>query len=155
MSENTAGSTMPVGAADGIRCSNAEREEVRVTLYAAAGDGRLTMDEVEERLSRLEELRFRHELAALTADLPTAEADETTGWRPVLAAARRALLADLAVLLGRASEATPRRRRLLIFITALIGLLLTAAIVVGALHGFGDDEFARHAMEAGEHGHRG
>ncbi|RSM37948.1 DUF1707 domain-containing protein [Amycolatopsis balhimycina DSM 5908] len=155
MSDDTARSTMPVGAVDGIRCSNAEREEVRATLYAAAGEGRLTMDEVEERLGRLEELRFRHELAGLTADLPASKADETTGWRPVLAAARRALLADFAVLLGRASEPASGRRRLLILITGLIGLLIAAAIVVGAVHGFGADEFSRHAMEAGEHGHGG
>ncbi|MEV5721565.1 DUF1707 domain-containing protein [Amycolatopsis mediterranei] len=155
MSENTAGSTMPVGAADGIRCSNAEREAVRATLYAAAGEGRLTMDEVEERLGRLEALRFRHELAGLTVDLPVPETEETTGWRPILAAARRALLADFAALLGRASEPAPGRRRLLILITALVGLLIAAAIVVGALHGFGGDEFSRHAMEAGEHGHSG
>ena len=93
MSENTAGSTMPVGVADGIRCSDAEREQVRATLYAAAGEGRLTIDEVEERLGRLEGRRFRHELASLTVDLPAPEAAGTTGWLPVLAAARRAFLA--------------------------------------------------------------
>ncbi|SFW85705.1 DUF1707 SHOCT-like domain-containing protein [Amycolatopsis australiensis] len=140
MSENA-----PVGVADGIRCSDAERERVRAALYAAAGEGRLTMAEVEDRLGQLERLRFRHELAALTADLPVAEADETTGWRPVLAAARRALLADLAILLGRAAEPVPgRRRRLLAAVAGVVGLLMVAAVLLSALHGFDAGEF-RHA----------
>src|SRR5213079_182211 len=97
---------------EGIRCSDAEREQVRATLCAAAGEGRLTMDEVEERLGQLENLRFRHELAALTADVPAPEMEAATGWRPVVAAARQALAADLAVLLGR--SVAPARRRVLL-----------------------------------------
>ncbi|WP_410596087.1 DUF1707 domain-containing protein [Amycolatopsis sp. lyj-23] len=151
MSENAPGSTVPAG----IRCSDAEREEVRAALYAAAGEGRLRMDEVEERLGRLEELRFRHELAELTADLPEVESDTAVGWRQILTAARVAFAADLAVLRGRTPEATPGRRRLLIVLTALIGLLIAAAIVVAAVHGFGADGFEGHGPEAIEHGHDG
>jgi hypothetical protein len=132
MSENAPGTTVP----EGIRCSDAEREQVRAALYAAAGEGRLTMDEVEERLGRLEEVRYRHELASMTADLPAPERDAPQGWRQILAAASA-------------------RRRLLIVLTVLIGLLMAAAIVVGAVHGFGADGFEGHEMGAIEHGHGG
>ena len=154
MSENVLGATLPTDSAgvERIRCSDAEREQVRAALYAAAGEGRLTMAEVEERLGQLEGTRFRHELAALTADLPTPQQESVAGWRPILAAAWRALAADGAVLLGRAPEPTPGRRRLLILATVLIGLLITAALVVGAVHGFGSDGFEPHGIDAGEHG---
>lgn len=155
MSENASGSTLPVDEVDGIRCSDAEREQVRAALYAAAGEGRLTMDEVEERLGRLEETRYRHELATVTADLPAPEQNVPTGWRQILAAAGAALAADLAVLRGRAPEPAPGRRRLLIIVTVLIGLLIAAAIVAGALHGFGADGFEGHETNAVEHGHGG
>jgi hypothetical protein len=88
MTENAPSSTLPVEAAEGIRCSDAEREQVRAALYAAAGEGRLTMEEVEERLGRLEEMRFRHELGAATADLPAPEQDASPGWQSILSAAR-------------------------------------------------------------------
>jgi hypothetical protein len=130
MSENPAGSTPPTDTADGIRCSDAEREQVRAALYAAAGEGRLTMDEVEERLARIGEIRFRHELAEVTADLPAPSPEAAPGWRPIVAAARRNLAADLAVLLGRAPEPAPGRRRLLMIVTVLIGLVVAAAIVL-------------------------
>lgn len=145
MSENATGTAVP----DGIRCSDAERERVRVTLRAAAGEGRLSVDEAGERLGRLEDLRFRHELAAMTADLPAPEPGEPHGWRQILTAARAALAADLAVLLGRAPEPTPGRRRLLLVLTVLFGLMIAAALVAGAVHGFGPDGFDRHELGRG------
>jgi hypothetical protein len=152
MTENAPSSTLPVDAAEGIRCSDAEREQVRAALYAAAGEGRLTMDEVEERLGRLEEMRFRHELGAVTADLPAPEQDASPGWKSILSAAGRALAADLAVLRGRAAEPAPGRRRLLILVTVLIGLLFAAAVVVGVVHGFGADGFEPHGIDAARRG---
>ncbi|WP_103352361.1 DUF1707 domain-containing protein [Amycolatopsis sp. CA-128772] len=151
MSENALGTTVP----EGIRCSDAEREQVRAALYAAAGEGRLTMAEVEERLGRLEEFRYRHELASVTADLPAPEPRTALGWRQILAAAGAALAAEVAVLRGRAPEPAPGRRRLLIVATVLIGLLITAAIVVSAVHGFGADGFEGHEANAIERGHGG
>ncbi|ADJ47353.1 hypothetical protein AMES_5528 [Amycolatopsis mediterranei S699] len=153
MSENPPGSTLPTDTAGGIRCSDAEREQVRAVLYAAAGEGRLTMDEVEDRLVRIGESRFRHELATLTADLPAPSPEPAQGWRPIITAVRRNLAADLAVLLGRAPEPATGRRRLLIIATVLIGLVIAAAIVLAAVHGFGGDGFEHHAIDAGEHGH--
>ncbi|MCR6489180.1 DUF1707 domain-containing protein [Amycolatopsis sp. OK19-0408] len=149
MSENAPGTTVP----EGIRCSDAEREQIRAALYAAAGEGRLTMDEVEDRLGRLEQVRFRHELAALTADLPAPEPSAPQGWRQILAAAGAALAADVAVLRGRVPEPRPGRRRLLVLLTVLIGLALTAAIIAGAVHGFGADGFEGHELGAIDHGH--
>ncbi|GAB3164141.1 DUF1707 domain-containing protein [Amycolatopsis stemonae] len=137
MSENAPGTTVP----EGIRCSDAEREQVRAALYAAAGEGRLTMDEVEERLGRLEEIRYRHELAAVTADLPAPEPTALHGWRQILTAVGAALAAEFAILRGRAPAPTPGRRRLLIALTVLIGLLIAAALVAGTLHGFEPDRF--------------
>ncbi|SEF37767.1 protein of unknown function [Amycolatopsis pretoriensis] len=147
MSENAPGTTAP----EGIRCSDAEREQVRAALYAAAGEGRLTMAEVEERLGRLEELRYRHELAALTTDLPVVEQRTPVGWRQIVTAAGTALAAEFAVLRGRAPEPTPGRRRVLLIITVLIGLLIAGAIVASAVHGFGPDGFEGHGPEALEH----
>ncbi|WP_370962633.1 DUF1707 domain-containing protein [Amycolatopsis sp. cg9] len=152
MSENAPGTTVP----EGIRCSDAEREEVRAALYAAAGEGRLTMDEVEERLGRLEQIRYRHELAAMTADLPAPEPSAAPkGWRQILSAAAAALAAEVAVLRGRTPEPTPGRRRLLVIVTVLIGLLITAAIAASAVHGFGPDGFEAHGPAALEHPHGG
>jgi hypothetical protein len=46
------------------RCSDAERERTCAVLHAAAGDGRLTLDEVEVRLAGVYAARHRHELDA-------------------------------------------------------------------------------------------
>lgn len=53
-----------------IRASDAEREEYATMLRAAMSEGRLTLEEGEERLGRLYEARYRDELPPLTADLP-------------------------------------------------------------------------------------
>ncbi|MEA5360887.1 DUF1707 domain-containing protein [Amycolatopsis sp., V23-08] len=157
MSESVLGATLPADspAAEGIRCSDAEREQVRAVLYTAAGEGRLTMDEVEERLARIEAARYRHELTGVTADLPGPERNSPGGWRPIMAAAGRTLAAELAVLLGRTPEPSPGRRRWLLALTVLIGLLITAAVIVGAVHGFGADGFEPHGLDAGPGGEIG
>lgn len=53
-----------------IRAADADRERVATTVQTAGSEGRLTLDEVEERLSRVYAARFTDELTALTADLP-------------------------------------------------------------------------------------
>lgn len=53
-----------------VRASDAEREQVAAILRAAAGRGLLTIDEVDERLTRLYATVFVTDLAPLTADLP-------------------------------------------------------------------------------------
>jgi hypothetical protein len=54
-----------------VRASDAEREKVVTSVQKAGADGRLTLEEVEERLTALYTTRFRDELAQYTADLPS------------------------------------------------------------------------------------
>jgi hypothetical protein len=54
-----------------LRASDAERERVADLLRAEAGDGRLDVEELAERLDRAYASRTRGELAALVADLPS------------------------------------------------------------------------------------
>jgi uncharacterized protein DUF1707/2TM domain-containing protein len=54
----------------GHRVSDAEREAVADRLRAAAGEGRLDADELDERLTAAYGARTSAELAPLTADLP-------------------------------------------------------------------------------------
>jgi Domain of unknown function (DUF1707) len=54
----------------GLRASHADRDRAVETLRIAGGDGRLTPEELEERLETALSARTVAELAALTADLP-------------------------------------------------------------------------------------
>ena len=56
-----------------IRAADADRERVATTVQQAGTEGRLTLEEVEERLTRVYAAKFTDELAALTADLPRPE----------------------------------------------------------------------------------
>ena len=63
------------GAADGrgaLRVSHEDRDQVAEVLRVAAGDGRLTADELDERLERALTARTYDDLAALVTDLPAA-----------------------------------------------------------------------------------
>jgi DUF1707 SHOCT-like domain len=62
---------VPVAGAE-LRASHADRDQVVEVLQAAAGDGRLSSDELDDRLERALTARTYAELAALTADLPVA-----------------------------------------------------------------------------------
>ncbi|WP_067498736.1 DUF1707 domain-containing protein [Actinoplanes sp. TFC3] len=53
-----------------MRTSDAEREQVATILRAAMAEGRLSLEEGEERLSSVYASKYRDELAPLTADLP-------------------------------------------------------------------------------------
>jgi hypothetical protein len=54
----------------GLRASHADRDRVVDVLTGAAGDGRLTADELDERVEAALSARTLGELAVLTADLP-------------------------------------------------------------------------------------
>jgi hypothetical protein len=54
----------------GLRASHVDRDRVVELLRVAAGDGRLTADELDERLETALTARTYGELAALTTDLP-------------------------------------------------------------------------------------
>lgn len=53
-----------------MRTSDTERERIAEILRAAMGEGRLTLEEGEERLATVYAAKYRDELAPLTADLP-------------------------------------------------------------------------------------
>ena len=53
-----------------LRTSDTEREQVAKILRAAMTEGRLTLEEGEERLGAVYAAKYRDELLPLTADLP-------------------------------------------------------------------------------------
>ncbi len=57
---------------DDIRASDSEREQVVSDLRTHAGDGRLTVEELEARVDQALAARTRGELAGITRDLPGA-----------------------------------------------------------------------------------
>ena len=66
-----------------VRTSDAERERIAQTLRAAVGEGRLTLEEGDERLATLYTTKYRDELAPLIADLPASPDDANRrgpGW---------------------------------------------------------------------------
>ncbi|MGD9483378.1 DUF1707 domain-containing protein [Streptomyces sp. TRM70308] len=64
-----------------LRASHADREAVADRLREAAGDGRLDLEELEERLERAFSAKTYGELAPLTADLPGAPPPGAPGLR--------------------------------------------------------------------------
>jgi hypothetical protein len=53
-----------------VRASNADREHTAAVLRAAAGEGMLTLEEVDERLAAAYAATYRSDLQPLTWDLP-------------------------------------------------------------------------------------
>ena len=53
-----------------VRASDAEREQLAQVLRAAMTEGRLSLEEGEERLAKAYAATYRDELGPLTADLP-------------------------------------------------------------------------------------
>lgn len=64
------GATAPVPEGR-VRASDVERQQVADVVRLAAGDGRLTMVEADERLGTIYAARYRDELRPVTADLTT------------------------------------------------------------------------------------
>jgi hypothetical protein len=60
-----------------LRVSDAEREATVARLREAGGEGRLTLEELAERVERADAARTRGDLDALTADLPASTATTT------------------------------------------------------------------------------
>ena len=67
-----------------LRVSDADREATVVRLREAGGEGRLTLEELADRVERADAARTRGDLDALTADLPA-----TTGRTTVPEAPRK------------------------------------------------------------------
>jgi hypothetical protein len=59
-------------AGEELRASHADRDQVVELLRVAAGDGRLSAEELDDRLERALTAKTYAELASLTADLPAA-----------------------------------------------------------------------------------
>ncbi|WP_410604494.1 DUF1707 domain-containing protein [Amycolatopsis sp. lyj-90] len=53
-----------------LRAADADRERVASLIQAAGGEGRLSLEEVEDRLGTVYSTKYTDELAALTSDLP-------------------------------------------------------------------------------------
>ncbi len=97
-----------------VRTSDQEREQVAEILRAAAAEGRLTLEESDERLARVYAAKYRDELAPLTADLPSGGWEALARTPEAIAAAQRRL----------------RRHGSLVVLIA--GLLIAAWLLSGA-----------------------
>lgn len=71
---------------DALRASDQDRNRVAEQLHGAAAEGRITLDELGERLETLYAARTYGELAPLTRDLPGAAVARTGAVVPVTAA---------------------------------------------------------------------
>ena len=69
-----------------MRASDADRERVANVLREAAGDGRLTMDELDERLDAVYAAKTYAELEPITHDLPDSPATYTPATAPTTTA---------------------------------------------------------------------
>jgi hypothetical protein len=69
----------PDSGTPAVRASDDEREAVVARLRTAAGEGRLTLDELADRLDRALSAGTRAELEPLTADLPAGTAPAPPG----------------------------------------------------------------------------
>jgi hypothetical protein len=128
-----ADSTAAIPPAGPSRASDAERADTVARLHAALGTGRLDLAETDERVAAAYAARYRHELAALLADLPD---DETSFTDPP----RWAALWTLAVWRARTAvtgavgprPTTAQLRSAVLVAVAAVAWLMVCA-VVGAL----------------------
>jgi hypothetical protein len=83
-----------------VRASDVERERVAKLISAAAGEGRLSIAEADDRLERVYTTKFRHELAEFVTDLPDEEPRTQPGRRPERFPARLRAHAAVAVVMS-------------------------------------------------------
>ena len=74
-----------------MRVSDADREQAAEVLREAAGQGRISMDELDERLELAYAAKTYADLAAVTRDLPQdgAALSPPAAWSPPAASAAR------------------------------------------------------------------
>ena len=117
-----------------MRVSDAERARTAQVLTDALAEGRLTHDETDERLAACWTAKYEHELAELTADLPTPPpapaADHLPATRPSVWSLPLVVHAGLAALIS----------------AMLIGRWAADPGFAdpGRHHGFGPPDFAYH-----------
>jgi Domain of unknown function (DUF1707) len=83
-----------------LRAADADRERTAETLRAAAAEGRLSSEELEERLEVAFAARTEAELARLVEDLPAAPRPRPSARSPRHRGELRAFLATSALLLA-------------------------------------------------------
>jgi len=96
MGMDTMGMRMP--GTSRLRTSDDEREQVASILRAAVTEGRLTLQEGDDRLAKAYEAVYRDQLAPLTADLPNGGWDALARTPEALAAAQRAVRRHVSVV---------------------------------------------------------
>ncbi|WP_308121228.1 DUF1707 SHOCT-like domain-containing protein [Paractinoplanes bogorensis] len=124
-----------------VRCSDADRERVSARLRDAASEGRLTMEELDERLAGVYAAKHHDELKPLMADLPDAERTRT-GWRRIFDLLRAQLIMEWLILRGRAEGS--KVRRLVVAGALVLFVLFLLGSAVGA---FAGDGFEHHGIE--------
>jgi hypothetical protein len=70
---------MPGGADRGFRISDSDRDQISAVLGQHEAEGRLTVEELDQRLGILYAAKTREQAAAVVADLPPLAATETRG----------------------------------------------------------------------------
>lgn len=83
-----------------LRTSDTEREQIAEMLRAAMTEGRLTLEEGEERLAAAYAAKYRDELGPLTADLPDGGRRALMDTPAVREAARRGLRRHATIVLS-------------------------------------------------------
>jgi hypothetical protein len=77
--ESAQPSSSPSLPSSRVRASDAEREQCATAVREAVGEGRLTLDEGDERLATIYAARYRDELRPLLSDLPRDEQTRRRG----------------------------------------------------------------------------
>ena len=111
-----------------MRASDADREQVAEFLRHAAGEGRLLVDELEDRLGAALSAKTYAELDAITADLPTSYNSLPVD-RPSAASAGSS---DLAPVADRASHMPEGVIPWLFPLTLAVTVMLSAISPIGA-----------------------
>lgn len=121
----------PAGA---VRASNAEREAIVALLHAAVGEGRLDLDEAEERIAAVYGFRYRDELPTVLVDLPTNGDRSRPGDDPTWHSIWQAIVWRVLMLLhgGTVARPTPRQSRTAAVVTAVAVLWFLAFVAIGA-----------------------
>jgi Domain of unknown function (DUF1707) len=99
-----AGAQPDTGGQAGLRASHEDRDRVVELLRVAAGDGRLTADELDQRLEAALTARTYSELAVLTTDLPVAGSRPGAPQVPLTSSAEVKDLVRIAVTSGSAKR---------------------------------------------------
>jgi len=122
----------------GLRASHEDRDRVVELLRVAAGDGRLTADELDQRLEAALTARTYSELAVLTTDLPVAGGQPATSRAAVTPPADIKDLVRIAVTSGTAKRdghwVVPRRMEVRVNSGAVNLDLTKAEILVPDVH---------------------